>query len=182
MPDFNFQEIITFWFEKTSQEDWWKGTPHFDQLIGEKFLSVHNAATRCELYRWREEALGRLAEIIILDQFSRHIYRGKPASFAHDPMALALAQEALRAHTDDTLSAPQKAFLYMPFMHSESSTIHKIAVDLFSRPCLKNHLEYEHRHKAIIDRFGRYPHRNKILGRESTQEEEEFLKQPGSSF
>jgi uncharacterized protein (DUF924 family) len=182
LPDFKFQEIITFWFEETSQKGWWQGTPHFDRLIREKFLRVHDAATRCELYKWREKALGRLAEIIILDQFSRHIYRGEPASFAHDPMALALAQEALRARADDTLSDPQKAFLYMPFMHSESPVIHEIAVDLFSKSGLENHLEYEYRHKAIIDRFGRYPHRNKTLGRKSNQEEEEFLKQPGSSF
>ena len=182
MSEFSHLRIITFWFEEANPEDWWKGSSELDRLIEEKFLDVLATAGRCELFRWRENSLGRLAEIIVLDQFSRHIYRGKPASFAHDPLALALAQEAIRNGAQKKLGNSQKAFLYMPFMHSESARIHEIAVELFAEPGLEKHLDYELRHKAIIDRFGRYPHRNEILGRESTPEELEFLKQPGSTF
>ncbi|MBN2426881.1 MAG: DUF924 domain-containing protein [Deltaproteobacteria bacterium] len=182
MSGYDFRDIITFWFEETGPGDWWKGDPHFDHLIKNRFLGVHAAACRCELFRWREKPLGRLAEILLLDQFSRHIHRGTPASFAFDPMALALAQEAIRMGVQEHFSPPQKAFLYMPFMHSESSLIHEIAGKLFVEPGLERQLQFELRHKAIIDRFGRYPHRNQTLGRESTPEEREFLTQPGSSF
>jgi uncharacterized protein (DUF924 family) len=182
LSEFSHLRVISYWFEEVNPEDWWKGSSQFDLLIKEKFLDVHAAAGRCELFRWRENALGRLAEIIVLDQFSRHIFRGKPESFAHDPLALALAQEAIRNDAQGKLGISQKAFLYMPFMHSESARIHEIAAELFAEPGLEKHLDYELRHKTIIDRFGRYPHRNKTLGRESTAEELEFLKQPGSSF
>ncbi len=129
-----------------------------------------------------QTALGRLSEIILLDQFSRNIYRDKPAAFAQDALALALAQEAIAAGIASELTVDQRSFLYMPFMHSESELIHQQAVKLFSEPGLEASLEFEIRHKKIIDRFGRYPHRNEILGRTSTVEEQQFLAQPGSSF
>jgi len=182
LSDFDYRDLITFWFEEINPEDWWKGDDQFDRLIKDRFFEVHSAASRCELFPWREMPMGRLAEVLALDQLSRHIYRGTPAAFAFDSMALALAQEAVRAQAQKHFSTAQKAFLYMPFMHSESSRIHEIAIGLFGEPGLERHLQFELRHKFIIDRFGRYPHRNKILRRESTPEEEEFLKQPGSSF
>ena len=182
MSEFDFHDILTFWFEETDPGDWWKGTPAFDVLIRDRFFAVHAAAGRCELFRWRDNPLGRLAEIILLDQFSRHIHRDTPASFAFDFMALVLAQETVKFHAQKHFSIPQKTFLYMPFMHSESPRIHEVAVELFAEAGLERQLQYELRHKAIIDRFGRYPHRNLILGRESTPEEREFLTQPGSSF
>ena len=123
-----------------------------------------------------------LAEIIILDQFSRNIYRDSPRAFAYDTLALVLAQEAIRRKFDDELKVKQRAFLYMPFVHSESAELHEIALFLFDKPGLEDNFNYEIRHKEIIDRFGRYPHRNEILGRKSTAEELEFLAQPGSSF
>lgn len=136
-----------------------------------------------ELYGWRKTAHGRLAEIIVLDQFSRNMYRDQPQSFAADPMALVLAQEAVFLGADKKLKTPQEqAFLYMPYMHSESEIIHEVALDLFSQPGLENNYAFELKHKEIIDRFGRYPHRNDILGRQSTAEELAFLKEPGSSF
>lgn len=131
---------------------------------------------------WRETALGSLAEVIILDQFSRNIYRDKPESFAFDSMALALAQCAISRGLDNDLSEYQRVFLYMPYMHSESSLIHIEAVKLFSSVGIQSNLDFEYQHKAIIDRFGRYPHRNQILGRQSTEDEIEFLKQPNSGF
>lgn len=110
------------------------------------------------------------------------MYRDTPGAFASDTLALVLAQEAVRRKLDAELNATQKAFLYMPFMHSESAEIHEIALYLFDQEGLEDNYNFELKHKEIIDRFGRYPHRNKILGRESTAEEIEFLAQPGSSF
>jgi uncharacterized protein (DUF924 family) len=182
LKDLDFKSIIDFWFHEIEPAKRWKKDPSFDALIKEKFLSVHTAAARGELFKWREEAEGRLAEIIVLDQFSRNIFRGRPASFLYDSMALVLAQEALFAGIDSMLDLDKKAFICMPYMHSESLLIHDLAVKLFSQPGLESNLEWEVKHKAVIERFGRYPHRNEILGRKSTPEELEFLRTPGSSF
>jgi len=176
------KEIIKFWFEEISQTQWWKKDVQFDQLIASRFLEVHGQASRCELNQWRETADGRLAEIIVLDQFSRNIYRDSPLSFATDSLALVLAQEAIRVGADKKVSESMRSFFYMPFMHSESAVIHEEAVVLYEAYGNEGNLDFELRHKAIIDRFGRYPHRNEILGRDSTAEEVEFLSQPGSSF
>jgi uncharacterized protein (DUF924 family) len=176
------QHIYEFWFKEISPAQRWKVDPAFDQLIRDRFAMIHAQANRCELFEWRREPLGRLAEIIVLDQFSRNMYRGTPAAFASDPLALALAQEAVASGADRLLTPDERVFLYMPYMHSESNAIHEIAVRLFEANGIRSNLEFEWRHKAIIDRFGRYPHRNAILGRESTAEEIAFLKQPGSSF
>ena len=175
-------EIISFWFEEIPTESWFKKDADFDELIRQRFLHVHDAATTGELYDWRSTALGRLAEIIVLDQFSRNIFRDSPSAFAWDAQALVLAQEAVAAQVMEELESSQQSFLIMPYMHSESKMIHEQAITLFSRPGLEFNLDFEKRHKIIIDRFGRYPHRNGILGRQSSAEEEEFLKQPGSAF
>ncbi|MFT5321334.1 MAG: hypothetical protein ACI934_001484 [Pseudohongiellaceae bacterium] len=175
-------EIIKFWFEEIPSKAWFEKDSAFDQLIKERYLSFHQAAACGELYSWRDNAQGRLAEIIILDQFSRNIYRDQAQAFAWDNQVLVLAQEAVAHGALEELKVSQQAFLMMPYMHSESTVIHEQAVVLFSRPGLENNLDFELRHKEIIDRFGRYPHRNAILGRQSCAEEEEFLAQPGSSF
>lgn len=177
-----YREILKFWFEELAPKQWWVKDPVLDQLIRDRFSEVHARATRCELFAWRQVAGGRLAEIIVLDQFSRNMFRGSPFAFAYDALALALAQEAVSAGADKLLSPEERTFIYMPYMHSESLAIHEVAVELFRRNGLQGNLDYELKHKAIIERFGRYPHRNEILGRESTAAELEFLKQPGSSF
>jgi uncharacterized protein (DUF924 family) len=177
-----YQEIIDFWFTELEPKQWWQKDLKFDAMIQNRFGSLHQQAKAGELFEWRETALGSLAEIIVLDQFSRNIYREKPESFACDPLALALAQVAISKGFNAELSQTERGFLYLPFMHSESKLIHIEAVKLFESLGNSNNLEFEHKHKAIIDRFGRYPHRNGILGRESTAEEIEFLKQPNSSF
>lgn len=177
-----FQTVIRFWFEETETRQWFKKDLQFDQLIRDRFQETHLAATKGELFHWRQEPQGRLAEIIVLDQFSRNMFRDRPESFAFDSIALVLAQEAVSAGADKELASSQQSFLYMPYMHSESLIIHEQAVLLFSQPGLEGNLEYELKHQAIIERFGRYPHRNEILGRKSTEEELEFLNQPGSSF
>lgn len=176
------EEVLHFWFSELTPEDWWKKSDELDRLIEKRFSKVHQAAIRGELFSWRNSAEGRLAEIIVLDQFSRNIYRGKPDSFSSDSLALILAQEAVRSGDDEQLSPEQKAFLYMPYMHSESVVIHEEAVRLFSQKGLEGNLDFEHAHFNIIKKYGRYPHRNEILGRQSTQEEIEFLKGPNSSF
>jgi uncharacterized protein (DUF924 family) len=135
-----------------------------------------------ELAAWRGTPDGRLAEVIVLDQFSRNLFRDDARAFAADGMALVLAQEAIRAGADRDMPAPRRAFFYMPFMHSESRAIHVQAERLFSQPGLENNYAFELKHKAIVDRFGRYPHRNRVLGRASTPDELAFLEQPGSSF
>ena len=177
-----YQEIIHFWFEELKPEQWWAKDNDLDQKITQKFSKVHAQAVKCELYQWRVLPLGRLAEIIVLDQFSRNIFRDSPLAFANDSLALALAQEAIALEADKYLTPIQRSFLYLPFMHSESLKIHKIAVDLYKKNGIKTNLEFEIKHKKIIEKFNRYPHRNSILGRISTPEEIEFLKQPDSNF
>lgn len=174
--------VLDFWFRELAPKQWWGGSEELDRHIESRFGNLHRSAERCELFGWRETARGRLAEIIVLDQFSRNIHRGRPQAFACDPLALALAQTAIAAKADRELDVGQRAFLYMPYMHSESLLIHAVAVSLFSQPGMEGNFEFELRHKDIIERFGRYPHRNAILGRTSTPEEIAFLKTPGSSF
>lgn len=178
----SFEEVLGFWFEDIDPGLWWKKDAEFDQLIRDRFGSLHASATRGELFEWRADPRGRLAEVIVLDQFSRNMYRDDAQSFSYDGMALVLAQEAVRSGADKSLSAAEKSFLYLPYMHSESVSIHQEAVQLFQQPGLENNLDFEYRHKAIIDEFGRYPHRNEVLGRLSTEREKAFLQQPGSSF
>lgn len=175
-------DILDFWFSEIQPAQWWSKSYDFDRLIAIRFGAVLQAAARCELYAWRATPAGRLAEVIVLDQFSRNINRGEAQAFANDALALGLAQEAVAAGADKGLLLAQRAFLYMPYMHSESAAIHALAVALFSQPGLEHNLDFELRHKAIIDRFGRYPHRNAVLGRASTAEEAAFLQTPGSSF
>jgi len=177
-----YEEILDFWFEEIESSYWWKKDEAFDQLIRERFSSVHKQALSCELSFWRKTARGRLAEVIVLDQFSRNMFRDLPGAFASDSLALALAQEAVAQGCDRELAPNEVSFLYMPYMHSESALIHEQAVSLFERSGNDSTLRFEMRHKEIIDKFGRYPHRNTILGRESTNEELAFLAKPGSSF
>lgn len=175
-------EILKFWFEEIEPSQWWKKDVDFDRMLIERFSGIHACATRCELFDWRVTAQGRLAEIIILDQFSRNMFRDTPLAFAHDALALALAQEAVLAGADQALTPVQRSFVYMPYMHSESLKIHEVAVHLFEHNGIKGNLDFELKHKSIIEKFGRYPHRNSALGRASTAAEIEFLKQPGSGF
>ena len=177
-----YREILKFWFEEIEPSQWWKKDENLDRLITGRFSDIHRRATLCELFEWRKDAHGRLAEVIVLDQFSRNMFRNSPLAFTNDALALALAQEAISVGADKSLSQAERSFLYMPFMHSESLKIHEIATRLFRDNGNQNSLDFELKHKAIIARFGRYPHRNSILGRKSTDEEIEFLKQPGSGF
>ena len=177
-----YPSILEFWFKEITPAQWWKVDPAFDSLIADRFGDIHAQATQSELFAWRSTPQGRLAEIIVLDQFSRNIHRGTRRAFEADTLALALAQEAVSSKADDELTQVERVFLYMPYMHSESKSIHVVAERLFREHAPKGNHDFELKHKAIIDRFGRYPHRNEMLGRESTPEELAFLTEPGSSF
>ena len=177
-----YREILKYWFEDLKQSQWWIPDAELDQSIGERFSEIHTKGTLCELFEWRVHAKGRLAEIIVLDQFSRNMFRGSPWSFASDALALALSQEAISVGADKELDPIERSFLYMPFMHSESLKIHEVAIMLFQKNGNQKNYDFELKHKVIIERFGRYPHRNSILGRVSTDDEIEFLKQPDSGF
>jgi len=177
-----YEQVVSFWFEEIEPASWWKKDDAFDALLIERFSDTHARAIRCELFEWRKEPEGRLAEIIVLDQFSRNMFRDSAQAFASDAMSLTLSQEAVACGADQALTPVQRSFLYMPHMHSESLKIHEIAVELFRKNGIRNNLDFEFKHKKIIEKFGRYPHRNKVLGRQSTAGEIEFLTQPGSGF
>lgn len=174
--------ILSFWFKEIEPKQWFVKDLSFDQLLIERFSDIHKKASQCELYDWRTTAEGCLAEVIILDQFSRNMFRDKANAFASDPLALALAQSAIATGKDKDLTPTQRTFLYMPFMHSESLKVHDVAVKLFTDNGIQGNLDFEIKHRDIIEKYGRYPHRNAVLGRESSPEEIEFLAQPGSSF
>jgi uncharacterized protein (DUF924 family) len=178
----NSNIVFNFWFTELSAKQHFAKDVALDALIKERFGSLLESAARCELSTWRDSPQGRLAEIIVLDQFSRNVFRDTPRAFAQDPLALALAQELVSSGGDRALPFAQRSFAYMPYMHSESRVVHQEALRLFAQPGLEDNLRFEERHFAIIDRFGCYPHRNAILGRESTAEELAFLKEAGSSF
>ncbi len=177
-----YQTIIDFWFNESKPEQWFAKNKAFDKTIQARFQKTLEQASKGELFHWRDTILGRLAEIIVLDQFSRNIYRDQAKAFAADPMALVLSQEALKSADFSKLSPQQTSFLLMPLMHSESKKIHAYAQELFQKYASQSSYDFELKHKRIIDRFGRYPHRNAILGRNSTKEELAFLQQAESSF
>ena len=184
--------VLDFWFDKNNEAYWFEQNDRFDKQIQDKFGGIWEAAKQGECVSWRiaESSLdgnssitalaGRLAEIIVLDQFSRNLCRGQASAFAQDGMALALAQEAIQQPYFDTLPMQWRRFIIIPFMHSESAMIHKRYLPLFEQLDDANTLDFEHRHKQIIDQFGRYPHRNEVLNRDSTEDEKNFLKQPNS--
>lgn len=178
----NYKDILSFWFEEIPSSNWWIKDSEFDLLITKKFGELHKLAAANKLSAWRNNAEGALAEIIILDQFSRNMFRDTPESFAYDLQAVKLTKESINKKFDQELDIKKRGFMYMPLMHSESLDDHMLAEKIFNQPRLEHMYEYEIKHKIIIERFGRYPHRNKILGRKSTPTELEFLKEPDSSF
>jgi uncharacterized protein (DUF924 family) len=184
MNDFNnyVTAVNEFWFEELTPKDWWIKSEKLDLEIKKRFGEIHQIAKKGHFEVVRNEPNARLAEIIILDQFSRNIYRDTPDSFSCDILAMIAAKEAVACGDDMKLPIEKRKFIYMPYMHSESLEVHDQAVQLFEKLDSEDNLNFEHAHRDIIIRFGRYPHRNKILGRDSTPEELEFLTQSGSSF
>jgi len=168
-------KVINFWFVEHDKNDWFAPSEQFDQKLREKFFALHQKVAAGEAFPWRENPLGRLAEIVVLDQFSRQFFRGKPEAFASDGMALALAQELVASKGDKSLNAEHRMFAYMPYMHSESLVIHKEAVRLYEELGNADNLQFELSHRDLIVRFGRFPKRNQALGRTSTKEELEYI-------
>ncbi|MEO0335269.1 MAG: DUF924 family protein [Pseudomonadota bacterium] len=175
-------DVLRFWFEELEPKQWYVKDENLDREIRQKFEETIEAAKVGELHTWRKTPDGRLAEIIVLDQFTRNAYRGQATCFAGDPVAVVLSQEAYFSRQFEKVDKKRQSFFFMPLMHSESKSVHELAVEVFTLLGADGPIEYEMKHKAIIDKFGRYPHRNEILGRQSTPEEIEFLKEPGSSF
>ncbi len=186
--------VLDFWFNKDNEPYWFEKNGDFDKQIRDRFGELWQAASNGECATWRRSEAhtdvntsvtslaGRLAEIIVLDQFSRNLCRDKPCAFTQDGMAVVLAQEAINQPQFARLPVAWRKFMIMPFMHSESALIHERYLPLFEQLEDPQTLDYEIRHKEIIDRFGRYPHRNETLNRDSTPEESAFLEQPSSSF
>jgi uncharacterized protein (DUF924 family) len=187
------REILDFWFGQPQDPQfgqprkvWFKKDPLFDQAVRSHFLEHYHLAAASKLDRWQETPEGCLALILLLDQFPRNMFRGKAQAFATDHKALAIADYAIANQFDRQMLPGQRLFIYIPFEHSENLAHQQRAIDLLNQlkhePYSASFIDYAVRHFQVIDRFGRFPHRNQILGRETTPEEAEFLKQPGSSF
>jgi uncharacterized protein (DUF924 family) len=191
-------DLLHLWFGKpgtsplANSKQWFMKDDAFDQLLRDQFASTLEAAVRGELDGWKSTPRGRLALIILFDQLSRNMFRGNARSFAQDGLARALVLEALESGEDRKLIHVERYFLLMPLMHAEDVAMQRRCVTEFehlvaesaddTKGLLTAALDYAQRHAAIVERFGRFPHRNVVLGRESTAEEKEFLQQPGSSF
>ncbi len=175
-------DVLHFWFSELDPAQWWQADDALDQLIRDRFLSCWKRAAEGQLDHWQEEAPSCLALIIVLDQFSRNLHRGTPKAFSQDGKALKIAETALEKGFDQQVEPQKRMFFYMPFEHAEDMAMQEKSVALFERLGLKEQTDYAIRHRDIIARFGRFPHRNAILGRESSREETEFLTKPGSSF
>jgi uncharacterized protein (DUF924 family) len=167
-------DVIQFWFEDHTNEDWFGADPEFDAKVANKYSHLLVKVSHGEAWAWRETADGRLAEIIVLDQFSRQLHRGSPLAFANDAMALALAQEAVSQGFDQKLPLAKRMFLYMPYMHAESIIIQNEGVKLFAQ-FGPEQLKFMNEHAETIARFGRFPMRNAALGRENTPEELAYI-------
>lgn len=188
------QAVVDFWFLPADhpghgrpRREWFRKDAEFDELIRREFGGAIDTTLAGGLAEWRATAVGLLAYIVVLDQFTRNIYRDTPRAFAGDALALAAAEEALAQGVDQVLPPLQRWFVYMPFEHAEDLAVQEHSVALFTAlaqgaPDFDAALDYAKRHREVIARFGRFPHRNVLLERTSTAEEAEFLRQPGSSF
>jgi uncharacterized protein (DUF924 family) len=186
--------VLDFWFgapgsaeHGSARRVWFQKDDAFDAEIRSRFGTLIERALRGELERWSADARSELAQVIVLDQFTRNAFRGTPRAFAGDPRALAAASRMVGLRQDEELPSFMRGFVYLPYEHAEGLATQDEAMRLFARlaaadPTQQSMLDYAHRHREIIERFGRFPHRNAILGRQSTAEEIAFLQQPGSSF
>jgi uncharacterized protein (DUF924 family) len=186
------REVLDFWFSEHAKQHWWVKNAAFDEEIRTRFSGAVDEALEGGYSEWTSDSDGALALVILLDQFTRNLFRGSPRSFAGDARALEIAERAIRNHFDEAQPLERRSFLYMPYQHAESLDAQKRAIELFerwveahdasSRSDAEGDLTFARRHEEIIRRFGRFPHRNAVLGRTSTPEEVAFLKEPGSSF
>lgn len=168
--------VLDFWFSTKMREKWFEKSEAIDTEIRERFLSLYQDARADRLEDWKQRAESALALTIIFDQFPRNLFRGSPRSFESDGLARDVALQALDHDFDRELAADQRQFFYLPFMHSENLQDQKRALDLYEKLGDAKALDFAHQHHDIIARFGRFPHRNAVLGRDTTREEAEFLK------
>ena len=173
--------VLAFWFEECTPEQWFKRDDAFDQVLRDRFADLHATVAAMSIEACVADVETALAATIVLDQFSRNMFRGTPAAFANDAKALAIAQAAVQRGFDQSLPDARRQFFYLPFEHAEDSSIQARSVALFAH-LGPEALRWAEAHKVIIDRFGRFPHRNAALGRVSTPEEIAFLREPNSSF
>jgi uncharacterized protein (DUF924 family) len=174
------EAVLEFWFRgDVERKEWFSKDPSFDDEIRARFLPLHEEAARGAFTAWRDSPRSCLALIVLLDQFPRNMFRGSARAFATDALALDTARHAVASGHDRVLNTTERTFIYLPFEHSENLADQERALELFAD---HPNSEWVHKHWEIIKRFGRFPHRNGILGRQSTPAEIEFLKQPGSSF
>jgi uncharacterized protein (DUF924 family) len=187
------QSVLDFWFGAPGSEEagkrrpeWFRKSEAFDAAIRERFLVTYEDAAAGRLADWETEPRSLLALIIVLDQFPRNIFRGCPQAYATDARALAAAERMAERGWDAEVTPLERSFAYLPFEHAEDPAVQDRSMRLFgelaSDPAYADLLEWARKHHVIVKRFGRFPHRNAVLGRASTPEETEFLKQPGSSF
>lgn len=189
----DWQDVLDFWFgapdspqHGRARAEWFRKSDAFDAAIRTRFAATYEAAVRGDLAHWRAQPLSALALVIVLDQFPRNMFRGAARAFAADSLALDVARHMVAHAYDQTLKPVERHFVYLPFEHAEDLAMQHESVRLFETlrddPHSAEALDYAYRHRDIIERFGRFPHRNVILGRPSTSEELKFLQQPGSSF
>ena len=178
------KDILDFWFEETQPKQWFQVNEDFDQAIRDRFEDEYNNAFAGNYDEWQNDAYGSLALCVLLDQFPRNMYRGTPKAFEADKKALIIAKYAVAKGLDQVHSSQKKRFLYLPFEHSESLSDQRRSLELFETTRNADPLGYDYakRHYDVIEQYGRFPHRNKILGRENTPEEEEYLAQDGAGF
>lgn len=177
-------EILGFWFEEVSPQQWFQKNPELDKIIKERFYATYEMAKDGLCDDWAHDEDGALALVILLDQFPRHIFRDQPEAFDTDKKALLIAKDAISKGFDQILEPVKRGFLYVPFQHSEELRDQERSVQLMGAMKDLNPTGYDYavRHRDVIEKYGRFPHRNKVLGRENTSEEEEYLAQPGAGF
>jgi uncharacterized protein (DUF924 family) len=182
MSSASIDEILHFWFEELSRKDWFRKDEALDSTIASRFGAIYNELRAGVPAAWLDTAEGYLAAILVLDQFPRNMFRGDARAFATDEAGLDLAKRAIAEGLDEKLTRDQRVFLYMPFQHSEDRDDQARGIALYAMLGKPSNLDFALRHQAVVDRFDRFPHRNVILGRTSTAEEQAFLGEPGSSF
>lgn len=176
-------EVLRFWFDESTPKQWFEKDRAFDRLIANRFSALVDLALADHLKTWHEQPTDNLALVLLLDQFTRNVHRDTPLAFAGDEQALMLTEQSLQAGwIEQCPDANRRKFWLMPMMHSESVEVQRESLPLFERYTDPDTVRFARRHCEIIERFGRFPHRNAILGRASTAEELDFLTEPGSSF
>jgi uncharacterized protein (DUF924 family) len=170
-----YQNLIEFWFSEEASKHWFNSTKAFDQTLSEAYEDTWVEAKQGKLDHWQQSATGSLALVIVLDQFPLNMFRGQVKSFSTESQSRDVARVAIDKGFDQELPASQVSFLYMPFMHSEDLDDQALGVELFNKPGLESNYRFARHHYSIVERFGRFPHRNKVFGRESSDAEIEYL-------